>query len=511
MMNIKTFQTWHIVSILLVSCSFCLSDEVAVSQQDSHTAITTTQSQPGETDLAENPQLPLILSPIEEKLQKTITIDFLSTPIEDVLRMISQTAQLDIVKSPKVTGMVTATLNNVPVGEVLDNILAVHGCGYIKTANMIRVVPISEITNVHEKIVSKVYRITYADTANVAAALQRFLSPQGSLSVNPGTSNIVVTDTESKVKAIDEFIEEIDRVTEQVVVEVRIYDVSGTDKMNIEVDWNMGRVTENNAGESVAQTTGGGIIYQNDVVASDAPTGPARQNRSVRTDPYAASSFDTQKGGSLRLGFLNDSFSVDMILSALRSQGYAKLLANPSILVLDNETATFEIIKEIPYQEESDTSQGGRLTSTKFKEVGVKLQVTPHITRDGMLRMHIMPEFGVAKDIVPGVPPTVDTRRLDTIALLRTGQTVVLGGLKQYEVSKDYFKTPIFGDLPLIAPLFRSETETIRESELLVFIRPIIISDIPVISDNEQSILDQTEVSAPKYPGQSHIIDEENG
>ncbi|MFI4912582.1 MAG: secretin N-terminal domain-containing protein [Sedimentisphaeraceae bacterium JB056] len=449
------------------------------------------------------------ISPIEKKLEKKITVDFLETPIEDVLRMVAQTAEIDIVKSPRVTGMVTATLNDVPVGEVLDNILAVQGCGYVKTENMIRVVPQSELNNLNEKVVSKVYRITYADSDNVAKALSKFISSQGSLSVNPGTSNIVVTDTESKIKAIDEFIDEVDRVTEQVVVEVRVYDVSGDDSLNLDIDWNMGRVSENSYGERVAQTTGNGIQYSEDTANDEVPEGPVKQNSTKRTDPFVAGSFDNDNGGSVRIGFLNDSISIDLMLSALRSQGYAKLLANPSILVLDNETADFEIIKEIPYKEESDTSQGGRLTSTKFKEVGVKLQVTPHITRDEMLRMHIMPEFGLVEDINAEGAPTVNTRRIDTIALLKNGQTVVLGGLKQLERSKDYWKTPIFGDLPLIAPLFRSETETVKESELLVFIKPMIIKDTPAMSEFQEDVLTRTQVNAPYYPGKSRIRNED--
>ncbi len=445
---------------------------------------------------------------IDAKLNKLITVDFIETPIEDVLRMIAQEAGIDIVKSPKVIGMVSATLNNVPVGEALDNILAVHNFGYVKTNSMIRVVPASELVNPNEKMVSKVYRLTYADVTAVSQALGKFISPKGSISMNAGTSNIVVTDTESKVKAIDEFIEEVDRVTEQVVVEVRIYDVTGDGSDNVDIKWNAGRMTENSLGQPVAETTGGGIPYTDDTSNATVPDGIVKQNSTKRTDPFVASSFDRSSGGSFRIGFLNDSLSIDMILSALRAQGFAKLLANPSIMVLDNETANFEIIKEIPYKEQSDTSQGGSLTSTKFKEVGVKLEVTPHITRDGMLRMHIRPEFGIVESLRIGEPPTVNTRRLDTIALLKSGQTVVLGGLKQYETTKDYVKTAILGDIPLLGLLFRSESETVKESELLIFIRPLIITDVPEMAQEQRVILNSTEINSPKYPGNSKLTDE---
>ena len=445
-------------------------------------------------------------SPIDEKLVKLISIDFVDTPIEDVLRMISQFADIDMIKSPEVTGTVNARLSNVPVGEALENILAVHGFAYIKTNTMLRVVPQSQAVNVAEKITSKVYRITYADVKSVAVAIKGYVSDQGRVSVNVGTSNIAVTDTESRIKAIDQFLEEVDRVTEQVIVEVRIYDISGDSSLNLDVQWNAGTETNNTAGEQVYQTTGAGISYVDELSRGEAPAGTAIQSTK---DPFAAASFDKTEGGAIRLGFLNDGFSLDMSLSMLHSEGLAKLLANPRILVLDNETATFEIVEEIPYKEESETSQGGSLTSTQFKDVGIKLEVTPHITRDQMLRMRIVPEFGIAEDQVRNpitqepIVPTVNTRKLDTIALLRSGQTVVLGGLKRFETTKDYWKAPILGDLPLLAPIFRSESETKTESELLIFIRPIIVPGECKMNKEEEDILESISYPKPEFTGRN--------
>ncbi|ARN55716.1 hypothetical protein [Sedimentisphaera salicampi] len=439
---------------------------------------------------------------IDKKLSKEISVDFVGTEIDDVLRMISQYADVDMVKSPEVTGTVNARLSDVPVGEALENILAVHNYAYIKTKTMLRIVPESEVINAPEKTVSKVYRITYADATNVASALKDYISETGRVSVSPGTSNIAVTDKESRIKAIDAFVDEVDRVTEQVIVEVRIYDVSGDSSVELGIEWNAGTETSNSLGNQVYQTTGEGIKYSDEMVVGEAPGGTPIQ---TGEDPYAAGSFDKESGGAIRLGFLNDSISVDMVLSMLHKEGLAKLLANPKILVLDNETANFEIVQEIPYEEESETSQGGSMTSTEFKDVGVKLEVTPHITRDDMLRMRIIPEFGIVEgqSAYQDKVPTVNTRRLDTIALLKSGETVVLGGLKRFETTKSFTKAPILGDLPLIAPIFRSENETIKESELMVFIRPLIIPGEHKISKKEKEILDKTGCPSPDYKGRN--------
>ena len=460
-----------------------------------------------ETAVPEEEQI--VLSAVQVQMEQKISVDFSETPIDDVIRMLAKQADVDIVKSPLVIGDVTATLTDIPLSEALDNILAAHGYGYIATENMIRVVPRSELTSIIEKIVTRIYRITYADVNAVETALTKFISAKGSISSNQGTSNIIVSDTESKIEAIDEFIEEIDRITQQVLVEVRIYDVTDSEDFDLDIEWNAYRNIE----------TGDGLLYGPDTGSSlNSPPMPTDSSGSPvdlvgptkRTDPFAAGSWDKSNGGAVRLGFLNDSLTVDVLLTMLHKQGNAKLLANPSIMVLDNETATFEIIQEIPYKEETSTGMGGQLTSTEFKDVGVKLEVIPHITRDNMLRLHIMPEFGVAEEQLTNpitnepIVPTVNTRKLDTVALLRNGQTVVLGGMKKREVVKNLWKTPLLGDLPFIKNLFRSESETVKNSELLVFITPRILDEASMLP-REIEVYELTEIRNAKDAVLKHV------
>ncbi len=419
-----------------------------------------------------------VLTDLERRMQKEISIDFRNTPIEDVLRIIAEQADVDIVKSPKVVGNVTATLTEVPLQEVLDNILISHGYDYVAGRNMIRIAPIDEITEKDERLVSKVYRISYADVTEVEKSLKKFISGRGSLSASRGTSNIIVTDTESKIKAIDAFIVEIDRITPQVLVEVRIYDITSQDKLDLGIEWELGQ-----------NTTYNGAVGNN-------PTGGERF-------PFATGGFFGNTGktgsgtiGALRMGLLNGNIDIDVLIRAEQEISNAKLLANPRILVLDNEHALFDIVREIPYTEQSSTSAGGEMTSTKFKEVGVKLEVTPHVTRDGMVRLHIIPEFGVVVSTGVGGVPTVDTRKVNTIALVKDGQTVVLGGMRKKAVAKQLNKIPLLGDLPLIGGLFRFEGEDTTITELVVFITPRIITT-PVLSPAEAQHYEATKFEGP--------------
>ena len=121
-------------------------------------------------------QRPELLSPIQQRMLQEISIDFRDTPIDDVLLIMAKQADVDIIKSPKVQGMVTATLTDIPLAEALTNILESHGYTYITTDNMIRVVPKDDVLEVREKTDSRVYRITYADVEQVEDALKKFIS-----------------------------------------------------------------------------------------------------------------------------------------------------------------------------------------------------------------------------------------------------------------------------------------------------------------------------------------------
>ncbi len=162
-------------------------------------------------------------------LKTSITYNCTEKPIDQVLMDLAEQAKIDIIKSPKVIGNVTVKLTNIPLEEALTNILAAHDYTYVATESMLRVIPIPELALIREKLITRVYQINYADANEVAAALKNFVSSNGQVAFNKGTGHIIVTDTENKIKGIDKFIEQIDHITPQVLVEVRIYDVTSSE------------------------------------------------------------------------------------------------------------------------------------------------------------------------------------------------------------------------------------------------------------------------------------------
>jgi len=428
---------------------------------------------------------PVAQAPLSERLQKKISVDFRKTPMEDVIRIIAEQADVDMVASPRVQGEVTVKLTDVTLEEALRSILDVHGCDYVVGNNIVRVLAREEMPQVSEKQITEIFEITYADVAEVVKSFEKSKSESGTISFIQGTSHILVTDKESRVKAMGDFIRQVDRITPQVLVEARIYDITSKDRYDLGVQWSAGTRT----------------LYD----ASGKP------DISTETEPFANAGFEgtiskteTTTAG-VRFGWLNSDIDLDVLLSAEKENIGAKLLANPRILVLDNETASIKIVSEIPYQELQESALGGAIGTTAFREVGVELRVSAHVAaRDNMVRLRLEPVFSVVTGEVQvagiGVTypqPVVDRREADTTLIVANGQTVVLGGLRKKEVAKQINKVPLLGDLPLAGALFRFKGEDTVNSELLVFITPWIVEQ-PRLSAEEEQAFGETDFPAPQ-------------
>jgi len=511
--------------------------EVPAAAEPAQTVTSVAVVMPGKAEPNEGGSDAGVLSPLEQRLRKTVSVEFRETPIADVVRQLGAQAEVDILLSPKVIGNVTATLTDVPLDEALNNILAVQGATYIAGKNMIRVVPIGDMTMEQAKMVTKVYRIVFADVKEVAAALEKFISKSGQISFSVGTSNIIVTDTEDKIKSIDTFITEIDRVTPQVLVECRIFDVTINDGFKLDIDWSAGnnpdvtsteKSSYNNFNHTNTNTNG---VITDTAEATDGTklsktiTDTGVESTAKKTsDPFVNGGFSPASGGKIRFGWLNDNVDISFLLKILSTNRNSKLLANPRILVLDNESANIKIVQEIPYQEISQTSGGGNIGNTQFKDVGVELTVIPHITREGLIRMSIKPKFstqvGEALIEIPDAVgsggqtslksnvPVIDSREASTIAFAKDGQTIVIGGLRKQEKRQDVSKVPILGDMPLVGVLFKSNTESIKTTELVIFVTPTIVIQPVKISGDDLEKYSRTEIGSPKMG--KMVLDGEN-
>jgi type IV pilus assembly protein PilQ len=432
------------------------------------------------------------LTELQRRMKTHISVDFREAPIEDVLKSFAEQANIDIVKSPAVTGKVTATLTDVPLDEAMDGILGVHGYGYMTTESVVRVIPDDQLEKYQVRMARRVYHIDFADMETLEKALKDMLSSQGRIAMNVDTRDLCITDTDDQIAMFDKMVEDMDREVPQILVEARIYDVSCSAYLDFGFDWSAGTAT-----------------------VFDSETGLAL---SGKTEPFTKTDFGSsikqapKADFDVRLGVLNNDVDIDATFRAVQDTVKARLLANPKVLVLNGKEAKIKIVSEIPYQELTQTAGGGNIGTTKFKDVGVTLTVTPNLVRGNKVKLNVHPEFSVQSGTVAiNIPsglssvsmaePIVDTRDAQTQTLIGDGQTVVIGGLRKKDVQREVSKVPLLGDIPLLGELFKFRGDKTVNSELIVFITPRVISS-PELSDSDTRKLKmaESELTEPDGP-----------
>ncbi|MCL2021618.1 MAG: AMIN domain-containing protein [Betaproteobacteria bacterium] len=169
---------------------------------------------------------------------------------------------------------------------------------------------------------------------------------------------------------------------------------------------------------------------------------------------------------------------LNLEISALESDNKGKVISSPRILTTDQEEALIEQGVEIPYQEASSSGA----TSVQFKKAVMSLRVTPRITPDGRVSMKInVNQDSKGADVPGGV--SINTKKVETTALVENGGTIVIGGIYEMASSNKVEKVPLLGDIPVLGNLFKNSGKQIDKRELLVFITPKIVSETLTVSN----------------------------
>lgn len=175
--------------------------------------------------------------------------------------------------------------------------------------------------------------------------------------------------------------------------------------------------------------------------------------------------------GSIAMWLTSDNGALGLELSALEDSGFAEIVSQPKVITGDKQIAYIESGKELPYQEASASGA----TAVSFRQAVLKLEVTPQITPDDRIIMDLL----VKQDSLSGEEsniPIIDVNRLETEVLVDNGQTVVLGGIFQDNVTNGTQKVPVLGDIPYLGRLFKKDMQVRNKRELLIFITPKILA-----------------------------------
>ncbi|HZN63313.1 MAG TPA: secretin N-terminal domain-containing protein, partial [Planctomycetota bacterium] len=276
---------------------------------------------------------------------------------------------------------------------------------------------------------------------------RRAIEGQADVQADAATNSLVIRTSPRNLDAIRSIIQNLDRPRPQVLIKVLIAEVTldKDTRYGVEGFW------ENKF----------------------------RINGDLHTQKYGTDfNLPTQGLAALITG---DEMSA--ALNAFSEDGKLKVLATPRVLVLDNQTANVNVGKEVPRITNStiNDATGNIQNTVQYESIGIMLDVTPHINFDGLVTMDVHPEISdiapASESVIlsPGVlSPTFNVNSADTTVAVRTGQTVVIGGLIRESETDTVTKVPILGDIPLIGFFFSNTIKERVQRELMIFLTPIV-------------------------------------
>ena len=312
-----------------------------------------------------------------------------------------------------------------------------------------------------------IIQVNYAKAADVVELIradEELISSRGFVSSDARTNTISVRETSEKLDEIRRLVSTWDVPVRQVSIEARIVRAQTNVAENLGVRW--GGAAYDVSGDNVFSVGGS----QNAVEEARQSAG-GTNNTITFPDALAVDLGVTGQGASsFAIGLGSDDFLVDLELSALESDGQAEVVSQPRVVTADRQTAKIKSGEEIPYQEASSSGA----TSVSFKEAALALEVTPQITPDDKIIMDLVVNQDSRGEVTAGIP-AINTNEVTTQVLVGNGETVVLGGIFQSEVTTTTTKTPFLGDIPYLGRLFKRTEHVDERSELLIFITPKII------------------------------------
>lgn len=416
-----------------------------------------------------------------------LSLNFQNIEVRSLLQVIADFTNFNIVTSDTVTGALTLRLKDVPWDQALQIIMDAKGLGMRKSGSVLWIAPKDEIDartkrdyeaameiQKLEPLRTQGFQLNYAKAADILQQITtstggggaggtgsstRFLSSRGSAISEPRTNQLFVTDTPTKLEEMKALLATLDVPVRQVMIEARIVEARDT------------------FGRSLGVKFGGGAAGSNAAMTSSQflPGGNSGSTKfpSGNFVNLPASVAGVNTVGQVAFSVFNSSMSrfLSLELSALEAEGDGKIISNPRLVTADQNKALIEQGTEYPY---SVTAPNGA-TTIAFKKAVLKLEVTPQITPEG----DIILDLDVNKDsrgetTTQGV--AIDTKHVKTQVLVENGGTVVIGGIFELEETNQLNKVPLFGDLPVLGHLFRSNTKASSKREMLVFITPRMLS-----------------------------------
>lgn len=372
-----------------------------------------------------------------------VGFDFRGSTLGEVIALIAETAQVNIVFDPALAQPVEASFPSVKVGQALYALLEQHEMELVE--DPVGIYSVRSGTAAGGRM--RTFHLSSLPAETAAIAVRTVLGDE------EGNQSVVVADaaqnllfvrgTRDQLVAIESYLESADQLERQVLVEVQILEA----------------IIDENFELGVTHAIDGSLDSNALSIAQNLSTGQA---------------------GAFNAVFDFDGGDLSSTINALQSYVDLELISAPRIMTVSGAKATISVVEEIPYIQATTSTEtnGGQAISAiqevQFKEAGVKMDVTPTIQSNGILKIVIAKELSEVVGSFQTIP-ILDKRTLNSEFLVADRQTIVLGGLMQDRRSDSEDGVPLLKDIPILGRLFRRDVDATSKRELLIFVTPRIV------------------------------------
>ena len=403
-------------------------------------------------------QEPVDTEKAQAQVPGRVYLDVKDVDIRDVARVFSRVSGLNIVVGDDVVAKVTFRASDVEWETALNMILKTYNLTSQREGNFLRIITYQRLQQQEDGVplVNKVVFLNFAKAEDLVRSLDSLRSNRGRINADATTNSLIITDTPDTIGKMLAVIQELDKRTPQVMIEAMMLDIKLTDEDQLGINW---------------------AITHKDV-----------SGRSFTQTLQATRAEGVIRYGKTLLPHANFTALIDFWAQNKK----AEILANPKVLTMDGYTAKIELTDEVPYLSSSiESTTGVVTTSASFRESGIKLNVTPHISVEGFISLDIKTEQSFQSGTVTtstGAQPVIDSRKAETNLLVEDGETIIIGGLRKKDITNTVDKLPFLGDIPFLGKLFQRNVKKVINTELLIFVTPYIMTGSQLTVSEEKSL-----------------------
>lgn len=420
-----------------------------------------------------------------------MTLDFANADIRNILKLIGEVSQQNIVWGPEVKGTVSMRLKNVPWDQALDILLEANDLGMRREDNIVWITTKAKIKRLEkeederikaeqerikairaaqeaakalEPLVTEYIPVDFADAEkDIKPHIENIKSERGTISVDKRTNTLIMTDTASTIEEAKRIVTRFDEPQKQIMIEARIVDASTTFSRDLGVEW----VAEGQRRKPDASWRGQPLWAPANVEGNFTAGGARRSTGIFATNspegwiPNIGVSFATLTGSTL------GGLALDATLALAETEGRVKIISAPKVIARLGEEAMIRrgdiVYKEIVTADQRDI---------KELPAELSLAVTPTAIS---FNDYITMEVEVKDDKVFADLSGKTSKGIDTELMVKSGETVVIGGIFKEDISDTETGIPGLKSIPILGWLFRAQTKTAERSELLIFLTPTVI------------------------------------